>query len=159
ACVATVPGLVRSATSSYADVPMAAMLLAAVVAAMIALESGETGDLRLALVLIPALLVFKKEGAILAALICAAFLVARRGRLLPVLVAGAALFVLVAGPWLEVKAKYGLTGRAYVPVTLDVFRRNVGRLGDVARFLTRFRDRSASIGFFVFLLPVIAILN
>ncbi|HKP54979.1 MAG TPA: glycosyltransferase family 39 protein [Chloroflexia bacterium] len=133
--VATMSLLAGLAGIVFAEMPLTLFTVITVVYLLKWLEGGPRGTLLVASLGAGLMLWTKKEGALLLATLCVAALATnlrRRRAWLGVgwMGLGAAL---IAGPWLAFTVLNGTVNSAFLPVTLDTFRANIGRVPTIAQ--------------------------
>lgn len=136
-----------AAITGYADVPLAAAGFGAISFTYLALRTGIRDYFVLAALLSSLAVWTKREGALLAAYVLIAAVVARavqarREERPPFATAGTVWWLLaapaiVAGPWAWLQRGSGVPDLDFSPVTLGTLSANVSRLPIVVRFLAR----------------------
>lgn len=136
-----------AAMTGYADVPLAAAAFGAVSFAYLALRTGARDYFVLAALLSALAVWTKREGTLIAAYVLVAVVLARTvqahrdGRRPMQALAGTwwllAVPAIVAGPWLWLQRRYGMTDHDFSPVTLGILSANLSRLPAIVRLVAR----------------------
>lgn len=132
---ASLPSMVLLSSFVFVDVPLAVLLAIAAVFTLEWLDRGRGGDLLIAALGVGLLGWTKREGLVLAALLCGAALLAarrsRRGRLATLALGASA--ALLALPWWLFVARYGHAGADFAPLSPAELAANLSRLPTIVR--------------------------
>ncbi|HYP20125.1 MAG TPA: glycosyltransferase family 39 protein, partial [Chloroflexia bacterium] len=133
--VATMSLLAGLAGAVFAEMPLALFTAIAGLYLLKWLEGGPAGGLLIASLGAGLALWTKKEGVLLLAALCVAALATNFARRrawqgVGALALGAAL---IAGPWWAFSALNGIINKSFLPITLDTFQANIGRLPTIAQ--------------------------